>query len=93
MTVTMTIPVESPEGLGVGPGDVLRVLDVREADWLVEVRKAERGADEQAPASARMEAAMVAVRKLRGCIKLEPGETADDLRQAYLREKLESNGA
>ncbi len=82
MTITKTIPAENLRSLDLHEGDTLRVISASESEFTVEVRR-----ETEALPAIRRGAAREWVRHAKGIVKLAPGETADDLRMAYYREK------
>ncbi len=80
MSVTRTIPAAALRELNLHPGDSLRVLSEDNGTLVVQVQH-------QPLAAADPAKAIEWVQRARGTVKLEPGETADDVRMAYYREK------
>jgi hypothetical protein len=81
MTVTGSIPAKLLAGLAVRPGDALQVLDVTESDVVVAVRHREPRVGTVTGAASTW------LRESKGIVSLAPGETVDDARFSYLREK------
>lgn len=83
MSTVQEIPAEAFRDLDVHEGDTFKVVEVREGTLLVEMRRdvsAETRKKATTPAAAWVEHAA-------GMVKLAPGETEDDVRMAYYREK------
>ena len=85
--MTTTIPKKSLSGLGLREGDTLHVLAAQEADYLVRVEHA----GEKAPTTSRADAVSEWLRTSTGIVRLAPGETEDDVRMAYYRQKYKIN--
>jgi hypothetical protein len=81
MTVTKSIPADRLRGLEIGPGDTLRVLEMRDENVLVEIRRAD-----SAPPSVPLQAREW-LRTARGSVRLGPNESHDDARMAYYAKK------
>ena len=82
MTTTATIPAESLRSLGLHEGDRLRILQKKGSDLVVEIDRREEGMT-----ATQSEALLEWLRISTGIVKLAPGETEDDVRMAYYREK------
>lgn len=84
MTVTQRIPAERLLGFDLQEGDSLRVVAV-DPDFVFEVRRAEKPAGATGKASEWLQTA-------RGSVKLDSGETLDDVRMGYYGSKYGITG-
>ena len=81
MTTIKTIPVECLGGLDVQEGDTLRILHSHGNELVVEIR---RDTDHQQVDSRSISQWL---RTAKGSVKLEPGESVDELRMDYYSKK------
>jgi len=82
MTTTMTIPADTLRSLGLHEGDTLHIIAEKDSAFVVEISRHEEGLT-----AAQSKAATEWLRTSTGIVKLAPGETEDDVRVAYYREK------
>lgn len=79
--VTATIPAERLRGLNLHQGDTLQVLSVGDTAFLVQISRPD---PENSP---RQGSATAWLRGAKGLVKVEEGESADDVRAAYYARK------
>lgn len=81
--ITQEISIDAMRPLGLHAGDSLRVLEEREASFVVQIVHSS-----VPPATVKKRGSAGAwARAARGIARLEPGETRDDARMAYYRAK------
>lgn len=80
MTTTKEIAIDAVRPLGLHAGDSLHVLEEKEGFFLMQILHA-------APNVAKRGSAGAWARAARGSSRLAAGETRDDARMAYYREK------
>jgi hypothetical protein len=81
MSTITTIATECLSGLDVQLGDTLRILAARDNEWIVEIH---RNAASEPPCSGSISQWL---RSARGSVKLQPGESVDDVRVDYYSKK------
>lgn len=81
--ITQEISIDDMRPLGLHAGDSLRVLEEKEASFVVQIV---HSAEPRSRLKKRGSAGAWA-RAARGIARLEPGETRDDARMAYYRSK------
>lgn len=79
MAKTQTIPMNALGGLNLHAGDTLHVLAVMDSGFLVSIEQQ----DGPKPGGSAEEW----LKSARGSVKLDAGESADDIRMSYYREK------
>jgi hypothetical protein len=86
MTTITTIPTGCLGGLDVRQGDTLRILASRGNELVVELRRD--------TASEPRSSGIISqwLRSARGSVRLEPGESADDVRMDYYSTKFGLDG-
>jgi len=80
MTFNQRVPVERLLGFDFQKGDTLKVVEVENSAFVVQVSRAEVSAPAHGKASEWLKSA-------RGSVKLAPGETVDDLRMGFYASK------
>ncbi len=80
MTFNQRIPVERLLGFDFQKGDMLKVVEVENSAFVVQVSRAEVSAPDYGKASEWLKSA-------RGSVKLAQGETVDDLRMGFYASK------
>ena len=81
MTTIKSIPAERLSGLDVHEGDTLHILALKEEAFLIQISRTD-AVQEASPGKASEW-----VRSARGSVRLEPNETADDVRMDYCTAK------
>ena len=77
MTLTKTIPAERLSGLDFHPGDTVHVISVNATEVLVKIDRHD-GDGVASPGRASDW-----IRSARGSVRVEPGESAEDVRQNF----------
>lgn len=83
MTTTQAIAVDAVRPLGLHAGDSLHVLEEKEGFFLMQILHAT-----SVPKVAKRGSAGAWAREARGTARLAAGESRDDARMAYYREKF-----